>query len=134
MLEAAGEAIIICALLLPRYVKRLCCNNEAHMVNWPEEDFPEILRNGGEACQNILKTEGEKYGLSIATFNPLSCFGQADDLAEILSSAGLSIWREDDLLITYSMIPTVLCSVLNSVHKPVHNSTGISCCTLSAIQ
>ena len=33
MLEAAGEAIIICALLLPRYVKRLCCNNETHMVN-----------------------------------------------------------------------------------------------------
>ena len=31
----------------------------------------EILRNGGEAYQCILKTEGEKYGLSIATFNPL---------------------------------------------------------------
>ena len=52
-------------------MKRLCCNDEVHMVNWAKGDFMEILRNGGEACQCILKTEGEKYGLSIATFNNL---------------------------------------------------------------
>ena len=33
---------------------------------------------------------------TIATFNPLSCFNDADDLTDVKSSAGLSIWREDD--------------------------------------
>ena len=67
-----------------------------HMVNWPEDDFNDILRSGSEACSNAIKTEGEKLGLTIAAFNPLSCFGQADDLADIKSSVGLAIWREDD--------------------------------------
>ena len=55
--------------------------------------------NGSTACFGILKSEGEKHGLTIATFNPLSCFSSAEDLSEIRSSAGLSIlsiWREDD--------------------------------------
>ena len=42
------------------------------------------------------KAEGEKHGLTIATFNRLSCFNYADDLADVKSSAGLPIWREDD--------------------------------------
>ena len=44
----------------------------------------------------MIKLEGEKHGLTLATFNPLSCFGQAEDLADLQSSAGLPIWREDD--------------------------------------
>ena len=31
-----------------------------------------------------------------ATCNPLNCFGQVDELTEVKSSAGLSIWRDDD--------------------------------------
>ena len=90
-LEVAPEAFP-----LLRYVKRPCCNSEVHMVNWLEDDFNDILRSGSEACSNAIKTEGEKLGLTIAAFNPLSCFGQADDLADIKSSVGLAIWREDD--------------------------------------
>ena len=66
------------------------------MVNWAEANFTSILKSGSEACFNVIKTEGEKHGLTIATFNPLSCFGKVDDLADLQSSAGLSIWREDD--------------------------------------
>ena len=62
-------------LTLPRYVKKPCCNDELHMQNWTEADFTDILLSGSTACSHILKTEGEKYGLTIATFNPLSCFG-----------------------------------------------------------
>ena len=91
VLEAAGSATIICALALPRYLKRPCCNDENHMVNWAKADFNNILRGGSKACSSVLKSEREKHGLTIATFNPLSCFGQAKD-----SSAGLPIWREDD--------------------------------------
>ena len=50
------------------------------------------------ACFGVLKAEGEKHGLTIATFNPLSWFSDADDLSDVRSIAGLSIWREDDLV------------------------------------
>ena len=67
---------------------------------------------------NVLKTEGEKYGLTIASFNPLSCFGQADDLTEVKSSAGLSIWREDDAVhlttASYGDIAAVLANQANT--------------------
>ena len=96
VLEAAGSATIICALALPRYLKRPCCNDENHMVNWAKADFNNILRGGSKACSSVLKSEREKHGLTIATFNPLSCFGQAEDLADLQSSLGLPIWRENN--------------------------------------
>ena len=77
-------------------MKRPCCNDENHMVNWAEADFNNILKGSSEACFNVIKSEGVKHSLTIATFNPLSCFGKVDDLADLQSSAGLSIWREDD--------------------------------------
>ena len=66
------------------------------MVNWDEADFTDILVSGSNTCTGVLKAEGEKHGLTIATFNPLSCFNESEDLADIKSSAGLSIWRDDD--------------------------------------
>ena len=53
------------------------------MVNWAEADFNSILKGGSEACFNVIKSEGEKHGLTIATFNPLSCFGKVDDLVPL---------------------------------------------------
>ena len=50
-LEAASTATIICALALPRYVKRPCCNDENHMVNWAEADFNNILKGGWGTCK-----------------------------------------------------------------------------------
>ena len=64
-----------------------------------EADFNEILLSGATSCFSVftvLKAEGEKHGLTIATFNPLSCFNDTDDLTDVKSSTGLSIWREDD--------------------------------------
>ena len=96
LLQMAGSTTIICVLPLPRYVQCPCCNDEQHMVNWVESDFTDILVSGSTACFNVLKAEGEKHGLTIATFNPLSCFNSGEELAGIRSSAGLPIWREDD--------------------------------------
>ena len=42
------------------------------------------------------RPKGEKHGLTIATFNLLSCFNSSEDFAGIMSSTGLPIWREDD--------------------------------------
>ena len=96
LLQLVGNSTIICVLPLPRYIKQPCCNDESHMVNWTEADFNEILVSGGTSCFGVLKAKGEKHGLTIATFNPLSCFNDTDDLTNVKSSAGLSIWREDD--------------------------------------
>ena len=96
LLQLVGNSTIICVLPLPRYVKQPCCNNESHRVNWAEADFNEILLSSATSCFGVLKAEGEKHGLTIATFNPLSCFNNTDDLTDVKSSAGLSILREDD--------------------------------------
>ena len=45
--------------------------------------------------QRVLLTI-RKTSLILTAFNPLSCFGKVEDLADLQSSAGLSIWREDD--------------------------------------
>ena len=118
MLQLVGNATIICVLPLPRYVKQPCCSDEDHMVNWAEADFMDILVSGSNTCTGVLKAEGEKHGLTIATFNPLSCFTEAEDLADIKSSAGLSIWREDDPVhlsaAAYNDIAAVLASQANN--------------------
>ena len=114
LLQLVGNSTIICVLPLPRYVKQPCCNNESHMVNWAEADFNEILLSGSTSCFGVLKAEGEKHGLSIATFNPLSCFSDTDDLTNVKSSAGLSIWREDDPLHLMAAAYNDIAAVLSS--------------------
>ena len=60
----------------------------------------------------------QRERLTIATFNPLSCFTEAEDLANIKSSAGLSIWRDDDPVhlstAAYNDIAAVLASQANN--------------------
>ena len=84
------------------------------MINWAEADFNEVLLSGSTSCFSVLKAEGEKHGLNIATFNPLSCFNDADNFAEVKSSAGLPIWSEDDpkhlMAAAYKDIAAVLSS------------------------
>ena len=94
LLQMAGSATIICVLPLSRYVRDPWCNDELHMVNWAESDLNNILVSGSTACFNVLNAEGEKHGPTIATFNLLSCFNNAEELADIRSSPGLPIWRE----------------------------------------
>ena len=128
MLQLGGNATIICVLPLPGYVRHPCCSDEDHMVNWADADFNEILVSVSTTCIDVLKTEGEKHGLTILTFNPLSCFNYAEDLSDIKSSAGLSIWREDDpvhlTVAAYNNIAAVLSSQAeNSGRQPISSHT-----------
>ena len=43
VLEAAGEAVKVCLLPIPRYVKRPCCKEDGHITNFMEADFEDIL-------------------------------------------------------------------------------------------
>ena len=92
--------------------------------NWAESDFNDVLVSGSTACFSVLKAEGEKHDLTIATFNSLSCFNSTEDLADIRSSTGLSIWREDDAVhltaAAYNDIAAVLANqAKNNVKQPL---------------
>ena len=48
------------------------------------------------SCRNVIAGEGEKAGLSLYTFDPVVAFGGGQKLAAKTSSAGLSVWQEND--------------------------------------
>ena len=96
ILEAAGEAVKVCLLPIPRFVKRPCCKDDGHITNFMEDNFKDILTGVAAACRSIVSSEGEKAGLSLFTFNPVAAFGGGTWLTAKTSSAGLSVWLEDN--------------------------------------
>ena len=96
ILEAAGEAVKVCLLPIPRYVKSSCCGDESHIINLHEDDFDNILLGAAISCRNVIAGEGEKAGLSLFTFDPVTAFGGGKKLAAKTSSAGLSVWQDND--------------------------------------
>ena len=53
-----------------------------------EDDFEDIL----------IGCEGEKAGQSLFTFDPVSAFCGRSRLTAMTSTAGMSVWLEDDLM------------------------------------
>ena len=96
ILEVAGEAVKVCLLPIPRYVKRPCCKEDGHITNFMEADFEDILVSTASTCRNIVSGEGEKARLSLFTFDPVSAFGGGPRLISKTSTAGLSVWQEED--------------------------------------
>ena len=64
ILEAAGEAVKVCLLPIPRYVKSSCCRDDKHIINLQEADYEDILMGAASSCRNVIAGEGEKAGLS----------------------------------------------------------------------
>ena len=96
VLEAAGEAVNACLLPIPRYVKRPCCKEDGHITNFMEADFEDILISASTMCRNIVSSEGEKAGLSLFIFDPVSAFRGGPRLIAKTSMAGMSVWLEED--------------------------------------
>ena len=96
ILEAAGDAVKVCLLPILRYVKSSCCGDAKHIINLQEDDFEDILKGAASSCRNVIACEGEKAGLSLYTFDPVAAFGGGQKLAAKTSSAGLSVWQEND--------------------------------------
>ena len=74
LMEAAGEAALVCVLPMPRFVLKSCCTDTSHLINRGESDFEEILVSGTETCRTVVWVEGANAGLSIFTFNPIAAF------------------------------------------------------------
>ena len=86
----------VCLLPIPRYVKSSCCEDAKHIINLQEDNFEDILMGAASSCPNVITGEGEKAGLSLYTFEPVVAFGGGQKLAAKTSSAGLSVWQEND--------------------------------------
>ena len=71
VLEAAGEAVKVCLLPIPRYVKRPCCKDDGHITNFMEADFEDILISASTTCRNIVSSERKKLGFPCS---PLTLF------------------------------------------------------------
>ena len=91
--EVCGDATLVCGLPLVRYISGKCCRDEAHLENRGDEDFGQILSSAISSCRGCLETAF----LGCVIFNPIDSFADADgDMASLISSAGISIWLEDD--------------------------------------
>ena len=53
ILKAAGAAVKVCLLPIPRFVKRPCCKDSGHITNFLEEDFEYILIGAAALCRNL---------------------------------------------------------------------------------
>ena len=109
ILEAAGEAVIVCMLPLPRFVLQPCCDNTGHISNFKDSDFEDILKSAVTSCYDVISVELEKAGLSLYTFSAISAFGGGEKLAAKTSSTGMSVWHPVHLTATaYKDIDGVL--------------------------
>ena len=63
------------------------------MENHGDEDFGQILASAITSCRGCLEAAFPEC----IVFNPTDSFADADgDMASLISSAGMSIWQEDD--------------------------------------
>ena len=113
--EASGDATIVCGLPLGRYISAKCCKDESHLENRGDEDFGQILRTAIASCRGCLETAFP----GCAVFNPTDSFADADgDMANLISSAGISIWLEDDPVhLTNTAYGDIAASLIKLVNK-----------------
>ena len=78
---------------LGRYISGKCCRDETHLENHGDDDFGQILASAKTSCRGCL----ESTFPGCIVFNPTDSFAYADgDMASLSSSAGMSIWQEED--------------------------------------
>ena len=91
--DACGQATLVCGLPLSRYISGKCCRDETLLENRGDEDFGQILVLAIASCRGCL----EAAFPGCVVFNPMDSFADADgDMASLISSAGMSIWQEND--------------------------------------
>ena len=93
--DACGTAKLICFLPTPCYVEQSCCKNELHIDNIQEDKYKGIH----EDVKNNSKTGLLAAFPSCTVLDPMQVFKGEDESAELsglISSGGLSIWKEGD--------------------------------------
>jgi hypothetical protein len=88
---AAGPALVIVCLPLPRYVLMPCCNDDTHIDNFDTAGYKAILRSGQTAVKEAL----EEAMARVLYLDPLVAFGDSP-LREMSTVGGDLIWCEDD--------------------------------------
>ena len=91
--EACGGASLVCGLPLARYVRQKCCHCKTHLDNFGEDDYEQILLSAATLSKVCLSATFP--GATI--FDPMESFATSETgLADLHSSAGVSIWSDAD--------------------------------------
>ena len=91
--EACGGASLVCGLPLARYVRQKCCHCKTHLDNFGEDDYQQILLSAANLSKVCLSASFP----GAIIFNPMESFATSENgLADLHSSAGVSIWSDAD--------------------------------------
>ena len=93
--ESCGEARILCAIPILRYVAGRCCNDQVHLDNLVDDDIGEVHDAVRVNSRSTLLT----VFLGSTVFDPISAFTaeySSQELPSLNSSGCVTIWRGDD--------------------------------------
>ena len=93
--DACGAAKIICGLPTPRYVEQGCYKSELHIDNILEEEYKGIHEEVKVNSKTCLLAAFP----NCTVLDPMQAFRGEDEnaaLSDLISSGGLSIWKEGD--------------------------------------
>ena len=113
--EVCSEDTLVCGLPLPDYVKEKCCTESCHGA----ADFQDIFLEAADVVIEVAFS-------GAIIFEPLTVFsGNYDtDLAELVSSGGLSVWTNGDLV---HLTPTAYGDLAENMLKLVASTPTESC-------
>ena len=116
--EVCSEDTLVCGLPLPDYVKEKCCTESCHGA----ADFQDIFLEAADVVRGCLEVAFS----GAIIFMPLTVFsGNYDtDLAELVSSGGLSVWTNGDLV---HLTPTAYGDLAENMLKLVASTPTESC-------
>jgi hypothetical protein len=95
IIEAAGPALILIMLPVPRYIVAPCCNDEKHVENFCDTSYTGIFSEAAAAVIKAVNATTAKHNKKVDFLAPMSIFG-GDNLKQLTTSAGDSVWRDDD--------------------------------------
>jgi hypothetical protein len=95
LIEAAGPALILVLLPIPRYVVSPCCYDEGHVENFRDSGYANIFSEAAAAVIRAVSATTAKQNKRVDFLAPMTIFS-GDSLQLLTTSTGQSIWREDD--------------------------------------
>jgi hypothetical protein len=95
LIVAAGPALILVLLPIPRYVVSPCCYDEGHVENFRDSGYANIFSEVAAAVIRVVSATAAKQNKRVDFLAPMTIFS-GDSLQLLTTSMGESIWREDD--------------------------------------
>jgi hypothetical protein len=95
LIAAAGPALILVLLPIPRYVVSPCCYDAGHVENFRDSGYANIFGEAAAAVIRAVSATTAKQNKRVDFLAPMTIFS-GDSLQLLTTSTGESIWRDDD--------------------------------------